>query len=119
MPNDATPVRRIEYTDEVKRALKNLSKKYRHIHSDVQPFLDRLHAGEMLGDRVVGTVGYTVFKTRIPNRDIGRGKQGGYRLIYCLLSPTFVVLVSIYSKTEQSDISTEEIRRIIQRFEKQ
>lgn len=36
-----------------------------------------------------------------------------YRLLYYLQTPTEIILVTIYSKSEQSDISAEEIRRIL------
>jgi hypothetical protein len=45
--------------------------------------------------------------------DAARGKRGGYRLLYYLQTPTEIILVTIYSKSEQSDISAEEIRRIL------
>jgi len=42
-----------------------------------------------------------------------RGKRGGYRIIYYLQTSDDVLLVTIYSKTEQSDIDDIEVRKII------
>ena len=44
-----------EFTPELKRNLRALFKKYRHIRSDVQPVIDQLQAGEVVGDQVPGT----------------------------------------------------------------
>ena len=54
-----------------------------------------------------------VFKVRVQNTDIQKGKRAGYRLIYQAKQPTLAVLVTMYSKAEQSDISQERIRRIL------
>jgi len=106
----------VEFTPEFKRNLRALSKKYRHIRSDVQPVLEQIQAGEFVGDQIPGTR-YTVFKVRVRNRDIRKGKSAGYRLIYQVKSPKLVVLVTIYSKLDQADISAEQIRRILAEFE--
>jgi hypothetical protein len=50
MPNESAQQILIEYSPEIKRNLRALAKKYRHIRSDVQPVLDRLEAGEIIGD---------------------------------------------------------------------
>jgi mRNA-degrading endonuclease RelE of RelBE toxin-antitoxin system len=106
----------VEFTPEFKRNLRVLSKKYRHIRSDVQPVIDQIQAGEFVGDKIP-RVKYTVFKVRIKNSDIQKGKRSGYRFIYYLKTKTNVILVTIYSKLEQSDISAEQIRRILRQYE--
>ena len=111
----AEPVQ-VEYTPEFKRNLRALAKKYRYIRSDVQPIIDRLQAGEVIGDQVSGTR-YAIFKVRVRNSDIRKGKRSGYRLIYHLKTPTSIVLVTIYSKLDQADISAEQIRRILREFD--
>jgi len=96
MPSEPPQVR-VEFTPEFKRNLRALSKKYRHIRSDVQPVIEQLQAGEFIGDRIPRTQ-YVVFKARVRNSDIQKGKSAGYRLIYQVKVPTLVVLVTIYSK---------------------
>jgi len=105
----------VEFTPEFKRNLRTLSKKYRHIRSDVQPVIEQLQAGEFVGDRISGTH-YVVFKVRVRNSDIQKGKSAGYRLIYQVKTPSLAVLVTIYSKLDQADISAEQIRRILTEF---
>ncbi|QXD17219.1 type II toxin-antitoxin system RelE/ParE family toxin [Rhodocaloribacter litoris] len=51
------------------------------------------------------------------NSDAQRGKSGGYRMLYYLKTPERIILVTIYSKTEQGDITAEEVRRIIRAHE--
>jgi mRNA-degrading endonuclease RelE of RelBE toxin-antitoxin system len=111
------PTIEITFTPEFKRNLRGLAKKYPHIRSDVQPIIEQIQNGEFVGDQVQGT-GYTIFKVPIRNSDVLRGKSGGYRVIYYLKTATAVILVTIYSKTEQSDISAVKIKEILAEFGK-
>ena len=112
MSSEPTPPVRVTFTPEFKRNLRQLAKKYRHIKSDLQPILDELAGGSKPGDQVP-RVRYEVFEVRAKNSDTSRGKSGGYRLIYHVKSEAEVVLVTVYSKTEQADVAPEEIRQII------
>jgi mRNA-degrading endonuclease RelE of RelBE toxin-antitoxin system len=114
MPSEPAEPVQVEFTPEFKRNLRVLAKKYRHIRSNVQPVIDQLIAGEVIGDQVPGTR-YTIFKVRVRNSDIQKGKRSGYRVVYHLQTPTNVILVTIYSKLDQADISAEQIRRILTR----
>jgi mRNA-degrading endonuclease RelE of RelBE toxin-antitoxin system len=111
MPSELPRVS-VEFTPEFKRNLRALAKKYRHVRSDVEPVVSRLVAGEFVGDQIPGTR-FVVFKVRVRNRDIPKGKSSGYRLIYHVKTPTSVILVTIYSKLDQADISADQIRRIL------
>ena len=106
------PHTEVRFTPEFKRNLHALAKKYRHIRSDVEPVIEQLQAGERPGDQVP-RVGVAIFKVRIRNRDAGKGKRGGYRVLYYAATPEAVILVTIYSKNEQSDITAAQIRRIL------
>ena len=70
----------VEFTPEFKRNLRALARKYQHIRSDVQPVIEQLEAGEIIGDKVP-RVRYAIFKVRVRNSDIRKGKRSGYRLI--------------------------------------
>jgi len=108
----------IEFTPEFKRNLRALAKKYRQIRSDIQPVIDQLQAGEVPGDQITGT-NQVVFKVRVKNSDIQKGKSSGYRMIYYLKTQTKIILVTIYSKLEQADITAKEIRKILKEFNQQ
>lgn len=115
MQNDF-PTTQVNFTDKFKRNLRILAKKYRNIRQDIQPVITRLESGELPGDIVSG-VGYTIFKLRVKNSNIQKGKSGGYRVIYYVKTKTQVILITIYSKSEQEDIAASEIRDIIGRYE--
>jgi mRNA-degrading endonuclease RelE of RelBE toxin-antitoxin system len=105
----------IAYTGEFKRNLRQLLKKYPQIRNDIEPVLQTLQQDELLGDRIQQN-SYCVYKVRVKNLTAQTGKSGGYRIIYYLQTQTEIVLLTIYSKSEQSDISSAEIKRIIKQF---
>ena len=113
MPNSVVT---ISYSDHFKRQIKRLSRKYRHIRSDVQPIIDPIGRDNTPGDHIQG-MGYTIYKVRVKNSDIKRGKSAGYRMIYYLKTENDVLLVTIYSKTEQSDIGPNELLQIMREEE--
>ncbi len=73
----------------------------------------RLQNDERPGQRIPG-VGYAVYKVRLPNRAARRGKSSGFRVIYYAQLGDLVTLLTIYSKFEESDISTREIQQLAQ-----
>ncbi len=103
----------ISFTFEFKRNLRALAKKYRSIRSDIRPIIDQLQNGNLPGDQIPG-VNLAVFKVRIQNSDIQKGKRSGYRCIYYLKTREKIFLVTIYSKSDQSDISAKKIKEILQ-----
>lgn len=102
----------VQFSNLFKRRIKALSKRYRQIQKDIQPIINALESDQIIGDKIVGTDS-SVFKVRAKNSDIPTGKSGGYRLIYQLVSPDLVLLLLIYAKSDQSDVSVEEIRDLI------
>jgi mRNA-degrading endonuclease RelE of RelBE toxin-antitoxin system len=107
----------LEFTPEFKRNLRVPAKKYRSIRSDVEPVIEKIQKGDFVGDQIPKTGDHTVFKVRVRNRDIRKGKSAGYRLIYYVETEKKMTLITIYSKTEQSDITPEQIRRILKNYE--
>jgi mRNA-degrading endonuclease RelE of RelBE toxin-antitoxin system len=110
------PTVQVRAAPEFQRRLRNLAKKYRRIRTDLQPILDQLQAGELIGDQVPGT-GFTVLKLRLKNSDIQRGKSAGYRLIYPVESSTQILLLLIYAKSDQTDVSAAEVKAAISEAE--
>jgi mRNA-degrading endonuclease RelE of RelBE toxin-antitoxin system len=113
-----TPLVEIRLTPEFQRKLRTLAKKYRQVQADIHPIFEQLQLGVFLGDQIPG-IGSTVMKVRLKNSDIQKGKSGGYRLIYWISSPELIVLLDIYSKSDQQDIEVGEIRQIIKAFNTQ
>lgn len=116
MQNDSSLIQ-IELTPRFQRDLRDLAKRYRQIRSDLQPLIEQLQAGELPGDRLSG-VKYAVFKVRLKNSSIQKGKSGGYRVIYYLKTYDKIVLATIYSKCDISDIDAEVIEDAIAQYEK-
>ena len=98
----------VEYSD----AFKRLSRQYRPIKQDVKPIIDDLANGDTPGDQISG-INYVLFKVRAKNSDAQRGKSGGYRVVYYLKSDTRCILVAIYSKSDQGDISGAELNALL------
>ncbi|MBD2205431.1 type II toxin-antitoxin system RelE/ParE family toxin [Calothrix sp. FACHB-1219] len=116
MPNEHPSVF-IDLTPEYKQNLRDLSKRFRNIRSDVQPIIEELQQGNILGDRISGLgEQYVVYKVRIRNSNIQKGKSAGYRLIYQVESPTSILLLTIYAKSDREDIDANEIRSIVADF---
>ncbi len=107
------PVVQVEYSARFRRDIKRLYKKYRHIQTDVQPLIQQLEQGETPGDQMQG-VGYAVYKVRVQNSDVEKGKSGGYRVIYYVKTDALTMLITMYSKSEMKDVSTDQIRQIIE-----
>ena len=78
--------------------------------------IQEITKGIFKGSQIPGS-GYVVYKVRVTNSDIQKGKSAGYRLIYQIQSATNVLLLSIYSKSDADDISTLVIRKIIAEYE--
>ncbi len=92
-------------------------KRYRSIRADLQEIIQTLQVGDFVGDRLTGIGnGYVVLKVRVKNRDLKKGKSAGYRLIYQVESPTSVLLLTIYAKSDREDISASEVREILSEF---
>lgn len=102
----------VEASPEFSRNLKTLKKRYPNIRKDVEPLLAQLESGEVLGDHIQNKE-YSLFKVRVKNSDIQKGKSGGYRFIYYLKTPEDILLVTIYSKSDFVDIPIKRIVEII------
>jgi mRNA-degrading endonuclease RelE of RelBE toxin-antitoxin system len=113
MPSDI-PLVQIDLSPEYKQNLRTLSKRYRNIRSDTQDIFEQIQAGNFVGDRIAGLgENYVVIKVRVKNSNIQKGKSAGYRLVYQVESPTNVLLLTIYSKSDRDDIISAEILNIL------
>jgi mRNA-degrading endonuclease RelE of RelBE toxin-antitoxin system len=117
MQSEPSPIE-IALTPRFKKDLRELAKRYRSIRSDLQPLIEQLQAGENPGDRIAG-VKYQVFKVRLKNSNIQKGKSGGYRVIYYLKTAQGIILTTIYSKSDISDVSNEIIEEAIAQYDQE
>ncbi len=93
------------------KQLTRLERKYRRTTDEVDGLLDQLERGDRPGQRIP-RVGYAVYKVRLPNRAARRGKSGGFRVIYYAQIEDVVTLLTIYSKSDEVDISAREIQQL-------
>lgn len=107
-----SPPVQVGFTDRFEKDIRRLAKRYRKIRFDIQPLIQQLEAGELPGDQIPN-LDQPVFKVRVKNSDIQKGKSGGYRVIYYLKTETQILLITMYAKSDRSDISLAEIREII------
>jgi mRNA-degrading endonuclease RelE of RelBE toxin-antitoxin system len=101
---------------EVQKEIKKLRRKYPSVTSEVRKLVVQLEEDERPGDKIA-SVGYDVYKVRLPNPSAKRGKSGGFRVIYYVKLAESVILITIYSKTQQSNISPEAIRQALEEIE--
>ncbi|MDQ2097847.1 MAG: type II toxin-antitoxin system RelE/ParE family toxin [Tychonema bourrellyi B0820] len=111
------PLIQVEAAPTFTKNLRSLAKKYRSIRDDIQPIIEQLERGELPGDQISG-IGYDVFKLRVRNSDIQKGKSGGYRMIYYVKTTNGIILLTVYTKSEQADIPADEIIGIIVEYER-
>jgi len=106
----------IKFADQFKQDIKRLAKKYRQIKSDIKPIIEQLELGALIGVRIPKT-DHIFYKVRIKNSDIKKGKSGGYRLIYHVQGSQIIIMMTIYAKSEQEDISAKRIQDILAEYE--
>ena len=96
--------------------LKRLKRRYPAVTNEVRKLVQQLEQDERPGDKIAG-VGYDVYKVRMANPSAQRGKSGGFRAIYYVHLANQLMLVTIYSKTEQINISPVKIRKVLEDFD--
>ncbi|WP_246605583.1 type II toxin-antitoxin system RelE family toxin [Sphaerospermopsis torques-reginae] len=105
----------VQFSPEFEKQLYKLSKRYRKIRDDIEPVILQLQQGEIIGDRLVGLgEEYQVYKVSVKNSNIQKGKSAGYRLIYYLQTADSIILLTVYSKSDQEDIGVVRVREIIE-----
>lgn len=110
----SNPLVQIIFFSRFTKAYRRLRKTYPKLDDALKGLLDQLREGQTPGDRVQGTTPSIVYKVRLPNKDAGKGKSGGFRVIYYLKTADRISMLSIYSKNEQEDVGSDDIRRMIQ-----
>ncbi len=110
--SEEPPLIRVELSPAFQQQLRKLAKRYRSIRKDLDPITEQLSRGNLPGTQVPGFDG-AVYKVRVKNSDIQKGKSGGYRLIYYLKVSELIILLAVYSKSDRSDIGVDEIQRIL------
>ena len=95
---------------EFEKELKWLAKKYPSLKKEIAELFELLET-----DPTTGTpIGKSCYKIRLAIAAKGKGKSAGARVItYCAVTDTTVVLLSIYDKSEQTDIADKDLQRLL------
>ena len=101
----------ITTTSDFDKNVKRLKRRFRRIDEDLMQLVNEMSSLGYRGD-FVPRIGRAVYKARLSNRSAGRGKSGGFRVLYTTDGVT-VRFVHIYSKTDKADESASEIKRIL------
>ena len=100
---------KVSTIDHFNRELKKLAKKYPSLKFDLLAFVEKLIANPFQGD------GLDCFKVRMSISSKGKGKSGGARVITCIkVVDENIILLSIYDKSEQSDIDSKTLSKLLQ-----
>ncbi|MGI0479865.1 hypothetical protein ACN4EE_03660 [Geminocystis sp. CENA526] len=62
-------MKEIQITEPFKRRFKKLKKRYRQIKKDIQPIINELQQGNLIGNQITG-VSQIIYKARAKNSDI-------------------------------------------------
>jgi hypothetical protein len=102
----------ITFTPEFKREYKKLAKRYLSLDDDMKALLIRIYENPSLGT----SLGSGAFKIRLAISSKKKGKSGGARVItYYISEDAELYLLSIYDKSEQSDILDKVLKQLINR----
>jgi len=106
---------KIVATAHFKSELKRLSKKYRSLKTEYVGLLDNLEKNPTFGKHL----GNQAYKIRLAIASKNSGKSGGLRIItFVIIADQTIVLLTIYNKSSQSNISTKEITQLIETYRK-
>ena len=103
----------IKSISQFDKQLKRLVKKYPSFKSDFFDFVIELKTNPIQGT----SLGNNCYKIRIAISSKGKGKSGGARIITNLqVMDNLVFLLTIYDKSEQSDITDKDLQALLKKI---
>lgn len=104
---------RIELSSNFKKEAKRLSKKYPSLKTELAVLFTELEENPTIGT----PLGNDIYKIRLAIASKNKGKSGGARVLsFVKVTPTTVLLFSIYSKGEIDNLSDKEIKELIKDY---
>lgn len=95
----------IFFSQYFKKQLKRLKKKYPHVKEDFLKIIDSFDPKNEI------SIGLSIYKIRIPSRDMQKGKFGGFRAyVYIYVRKNLLVPLYIYPKSETESITENELK---------
>jgi mRNA-degrading endonuclease RelE of RelBE toxin-antitoxin system len=100
---------KVQTIPHFEKEAKRLKKKFKSLNEELLSLIDELELNPFTGIPLKN--GY--YKIRLSIKSKGKGKSGGARVItFVKIISETVFLVSIYDKSEQSDISNDELEKL-------
>ncbi len=104
---------RIELSSNFKKEAKRLTKKYPSLKTELAVLFTELEENPTIGT----PLGNDIYKIRLAIASKNKGKSGGARVLsFVKVTPTTVLLFSIYSKGEIDNLSDKEIKELIKDY---
>lgn len=101
-------------TPRFKKELKRLAKKYPSLKEEYSGLIEQLGNNPKSGT----PIGHDCYKIRLSIASKGKGKSAGARVItYVYIDETTVFLISIYDKSEKSNINNSELLQLLKEIE--
>ena len=101
---------KVETITHFEKEAKRLKKKFYSLNNEISQLIDELEENPFLGTALPN--GF--YKIRLAIRSKGKGKRGGARVVtYVRVVAETVYLLSIYDKSEQSDIADKELEGLL------
>ena len=104
-------------TSVFEKSVKRLARRFRSMKDTYKQILLDLEKNIPIGEEIQGHQKF--YKARYPNPEAGRGKSGGFRIIYFWnAEKKIIILVDIYSKTDQIKVDWNKVMRAMAEIEK-
>jgi len=100
----------VEVSDIFKKHARRLLKKFPSLKHELEVLVSSLETDPKLGS----PIGLNCYKIRLSIASKGKGKSGGARIItHVHVTKTTVYLLTVYDKSEQSNISKNETKELL------
>ena len=102
----------VKSTNKFKTSLLKLAKKDKQLFDEIEELLETLSKKDDVGIHI----GNGRYKIRLKNNSNNKGKSAGYRIITYTKIENTILLVYIYSKSNEESVSTHKIDEIISSY---
>ena len=108
---------RVIFTSSFKNSVKDLEQRFARVKEDARIAIEVLLQEPKLG--VVIPSGGGIRKLRVRNSDQGRGKSGGYRLLYYVedQQQQALYVLLLYAKSDRDDVTRKELQDLLDAVE--
>ena len=105
----------ILFTAEFKRKVKPLAKKYHTLRASIDQLGEYLIKDPFLGE----SYGSNIYKIRLADESKGKGKSGGFRIMYYLATKNEasidILLMTIFDKSELDTIKKKDAELLLKK----